>query len=153
MMRYIVFISLILLVFSCSKEKAEVKPVRVYYGEDTCDLCKMIINEEEFSAQAILEGGDAAKFDDIGCAMHYLKANPQSKVIAIFVKDYGTKEWIRGEGAYYVVTKNIKTPMGYGIVAFRERAPAERLAEEKDGRVVEGFDAALMWLMEGRRGE
>ncbi|MEM4408749.1 MAG: nitrous oxide reductase accessory protein NosL [Candidatus Caldarchaeum sp.] len=150
-MRYVAFVFLILIAASCGKERGEVKPVTVYYGEDICDLCKMIISEEEFSAQAVLEGGGAAKFDDIGCAMHYLKVKPQVKVVAIFVRDYGTKEWIRGEGAYYVVTNKVKTPMGHGIVAFRERATAERLAGEKEGRVIEGFDAAAMWLMEGHK--
>ncbi len=138
----------LLLNLSC-KNDYEVKPTEIFYGQEICERCKMIISEEVFSAQYILQGEKVKKFDDIGCMIHYLfkEETHRDKVLALFVKDGNSKEWIDGEKAYYVRSKNIKTPMGYGLVAFRDKESAEKLVKTKEGAVFEGFDETVNWVL------
>ncbi len=40
-----------------------------------------------------------------------------------------TEEWIRAEDAWYVMTSDGRTPMGYGISSFADRERARQVAE------------------------
>jgi copper chaperone NosL len=144
----VVVLSLLFLIISCQRD-SEVKPAEIFYGEEVCDRCKMIISQELFSAQYILLGGKVKKFDDIGCMMNYIfeEEAQKDKVLAIFVRDYNSKEWIEGEKAYYIGSSNIKTPMGHGLVALKEREAAEKLAKEKEGKLLESFSEAKNWVL------
>ncbi|HEX3037047.1 MAG TPA: hypothetical protein VHT73_18335, partial [Thermodesulfobacteriota bacterium] len=53
------------------------------------------------------------------------------------------------EKSFYIGSKNLKTPMGYGLAALKEKGPAESLAKEKEGEVLENFDKATNWLLSG----
>ncbi|MCH8029923.1 MAG: nitrous oxide reductase accessory protein NosL [Candidatus Dadabacteria bacterium] len=129
---------------SCERQEGPPVPGRVFYGEDICERCKMIINEREFSAQYVLKNGGVKKFDDIGCMLHFLKNNniDRGALGGIYVRDYGSGRWIDAESAFYVVSDNIKTPMAHGIVAHGERVAAEALAKDKSGIVLKGLDGA-----------
>jgi copper chaperone NosL len=56
--------------------------------------------------------------------------HPEDIVRAWFVHDYTTETWIRGETAFYVMSSEIHSPMGYGVIAFESNAAAERFASE-----------------------
>jgi copper chaperone NosL len=133
----------------CCKNDSEIKPTDVFYGQDVCEKCKMIISEKVFSAQYILPRGQAKKFDDIGCMIHYLleEETNKDKVLAIFVREYNSKEWIDGEKAYYVWSKKIKTPMGHGLVALKEKEAAEEISETKEGLVFKDFNETANWIL------
>ena len=45
------------------------------------------------------------------------------------------KAWIDAEAATFVMSKNIHTPMSFGIVAFRDREDAALFAEEMQGQL------------------
>lgn len=148
MRRWVSILFFLLLILSC-KTKSEIKPAEVFYGQDICEKCKMIISEKVFSAQYLLRRGEAKKFDDIGCMMHFLseQETEKGKVLAIFVRDYNSKEWIDGEKAYYVWGKNIKTPMGHGLAALKEKEAAEEIAKTKEGLVFKGFNETANWVL------
>ena len=149
----IAILFIVFLIVSC-KDGTQEGPVKIHYGEDVCDRCKMIISEERFSAQYILPKGESRKFDDIGCMMLYTAkgeagAGEAGDISAYYVKDYNSGGWIDGGGAYYVMSKNIRTPMGYGIAALRDEAQAGVLAGHEDGGVL-GFDQAASELSNGK---
>jgi copper chaperone NosL len=123
---------LALLLAACAPASAEPQPPEMAYGQDTCDLCGMIIGEPKFAAALLLEDGAARKFDDIGNMFVYRQAHPELDVRAWFVHDYRSEEWIRGETAFYVKSPSIKSPMGHGLAAFRYRADAEVFAQSLD---------------------
>jgi len=88
-MKLILFFILLILA-SCNNDN-ELKPVDIHYGQDICERCKMIISEERFSSQLILNKGEVLNFDDIGGMLIYLlenKINPENE--KIFVKDFIT---------------------------------------------------------------
>ncbi|HEX3036018.1 MAG TPA: nitrous oxide reductase accessory protein NosL [Thermodesulfobacteriota bacterium] len=144
MKRGLIFLSFLFLILSCQKDSEGMKPAEIFYGEDMCDRCSMIISEEEFSGQYLLPKGEVKKFDDIGCMVHYIAENEtrKEKILAVFVRDYNSEEWISGEKSFYVAGKNIKTPMGYGLAALKERNSAENLAKAKGGEVFENLSEA-----------
>jgi nitrous oxide reductase accessory protein NosL len=123
-----------MLVFIACGE-AEIKPVDIA-AEDVCTHCKMAISEKQFAAEIITPDGDALKFDDIGCMQDYLKEKPDTKIAAHFFVEYDTKQWLKGNGASFVKSKEITSPMGGGIIAFGNDTKAKTAAAEFSGQIL-----------------
>lgn len=148
MKRKLIFLLFSFLIISC-KNETEIKPSEIFYGQDICERCKMIISEKDYSAQYILPSGKAMKFDDIGCMIHHIFKDSDGKdeILAIYVFDYNTKQWIDGEKAHYVWSNEIRTPMGHGIVALGDSKSAESLANSKGGKMLEDFNELKTWVL------
>jgi len=100
----------------------QVGPVPIEDG-DACSFCRMAISEKQFAAEIIKTDETVLKFDDIACMLRYQeRSEDKSKPAAIFVTDYPSKEWIKAEDAFYTRSETIKTPMGGGIISFRDKA-------------------------------
>ncbi len=147
MKRKLAFLIVLVLAISCS-DKPESGPVKIYYGEDICESCKMIISEKDFAAQYKLSTGKTVKFDDLGCMFHYMKGEDKAQISAVYVMDYDSKQWIDGESAYYVWTDNISTPMGHGVVALRGSQEAKELANKEKGKYLGSLKGASVWVIQ-----
>lgn len=111
-------------VFLIACLSGDIKPVPIEDG-DMCSLCRMAISEKQFAAEMITDDERVLKFDDIGCLLRYSKAGKgQFKAMAIFVTDYDSRQWLKAEKAIFVRSKNIKTPMASGIVAYGDKSKA-----------------------------
>ncbi len=128
---YYVFIlaTLTLLLSACSGEP-ETGPVEVKWDQNNCERCRMMLSDRNFAAQIryFPEGkrSKAVKFDDIGCAVLWLKDqqwkdDPKTQV---WVTDHRSGEWIDARKATYIRKNN--SPMGYDLGAQSE-ADAEGL--------------------------
>lgn len=137
---YIALVVLALSLTTCGGEPAQIKPPKIYYGEDVCDHCNMIISDKRFAAATIVEVSegqtDSRIFDDIGSMFLYHDEHPELEVLARYVHDYETKEWLDAEDAYFVHSEDVHSPMNHGVIACETREQAERLAKEFDGEVV-----------------
>ncbi len=107
----------------CSEKDPGHGPGKIYWDRDTCVRCRMIISDRKYAAQ--IRGGEKRevyKFDDIGCALFWLKEQnipwADAPDTEIWVTDYKTGEWLEARSAHYVVGKT--TPMLYGFGALRE---------------------------------
>ena len=110
------------------------EPPEIRYGEDICERCTMIISEPRYAAAYVTTDGEAWRFDDIGGMIDHNRA--VSKDVAVFwVHDFDTEEWLKAADAHFVESEHI-TPMGYGIVAFKDAGRAEAWAVEKGGQVL-----------------
>src|SRR5262245_63913540 len=88
----------------------ELRPVE-FLPEDACAFCRMAISETRFACELITKDGDAIKFDDIGCMLHYRKERSKAESVpATFVVDFDTREWLKSEEAHFVKSKVFKTP-------------------------------------------
>jgi|Deesub1362A_J573_1020465.scaffolds.fasta_scaffold00045_25 nitrous oxide reductase accessory protein NosL len=89
----------------------------------TCYECGMEVDvNSPFSAQMIV-GGKLRAFCDIGDMLyHYNKM--KEKPDMLYVRDYATGAWIDALKASYVKSKKFKTPMDWGIAAFKEKDAA-----------------------------
>jgi len=105
-----------------------------------CSFCRMTISEKRYAAELVDRDGNLFKFDDIGCMLRFVRdRNLEGKAAAHFVVDYEQRDWLNGERAYYVKSEAIHSPMGGGLVAFRDRAKAEACAANLGGKVL-SFD-------------
>jgi len=116
---------------NCTGENAGSRPPKIRYGEDMCDECKMIINEERFAASVVAED-KTYRFDDIGCMFIFISKHSEIKPIEFWVHDYESLDWIDAKEAKFVSLNDVKTPMGYGIVAFESQGNAQKYAEGKE---------------------
>jgi copper chaperone NosL len=148
MIRIFIFPFLLLSAISC-KNESEIKPVEILYGQDICERCKMILSEKAYSAEYILPRGKARKFDDIGCMIHFQneEESNRDKILAQYVRDYNTGEWIDATKAHFAWSKAIVTPMGHGLAAFKDEESAQRLARNVDGTVFSNLDDASKWVL------
>lgn len=116
---------------SCAKQAGG--PPSIRYGKDLCNECRMIINEDRFAAAAAAPSGQAAKFDSVGCLLRYKQSRPELE--KIWVKSYGTAEWLDAANAFFVFSEQISAPMGHGLAAEATENDAQKLADEVRGRI------------------
>ncbi len=125
---------LALLLIGCAKVDMDAPP-QIVYGRDTCARCGMIIEDARFAAAYMTADGQPRIFDDIGDMLVHQSEKGEA-VHAFWVHDYETEAWLRGEEAIYVLTTDIHTPMGYGLVALAEEGRATAVALRHNGRVL-----------------
>jgi copper chaperone NosL len=109
----------------------ETGPVPIAYGEDACDVCRMIISERNFAAQARFGPDRVEKFDDIGCLAERLWRSP--KPVGMWVADHGTGEMHPLESLCLVRAPELKTPMGSGVAAFLDPAEGDAFLTKHRG--------------------
>lgn len=110
----------LLLLAACSRAP-ETGPVEVKWDRDICTRCSMALSDRHYAAE--VRGGpkkQVVKFDDIGCAIFWLKDQPwgNDPNMEIWVADFRTGKWLDARAARYVAGK--RTPMGYGYGATSE---------------------------------
>ena len=112
----------------------EARPPAIRYGQDVSEH-GMIISDPRFAAVALPERGGAVLFDDIGELLKYHQAHPQH-YRALYVNDYLDQQWLRAEGAWYLQSRQIRSPMGWGLAAFADEPAARRVQGELGGRIL-----------------
>jgi copper chaperone NosL len=95
----------------------------------------MAISNPRYAAE-LITSSEVLKFDDFGCMISH-ERKIDERIVAAYVKDYETMAWVAREEASYVHSKEIPTPMGFGIVAVADGKRAETLAAKVSGRVID----------------
>jgi nitrous oxide reductase accessory protein NosL len=98
----------------------------------------MLISERSYAAAMRRADGHDELFDDIGCLVAAVRARPADDAHYWF-HDAGDGDWITGVSPVFMVSARLRTPMGGGIAAYRDRAEAEREAARHAGRVIVAF--------------
>ena len=114
--------------------------VQIHLGEDVCSACGMIISDDRFGAQQHSKGQSPALFDDLGCL---LKESSPKSMDSIFVRSFENSSWILASGAFAVVSKEIHSPMGYGIATFPTEQAARAYAARFQGATVHEIRSLL----------
>lgn len=110
----------LLLLAACSRTP-ETGPVEVKWDRDICIHCGMALSDRHYAVE--VRGGpkkQVFKFDDIGCAVSWLKKQPwgNDPNMEIWVADFRTGKWLDARAVRYVTGK--RTPMGFGYGATSE---------------------------------
>ena len=113
-----------------------------------CSQCNMLINEAHMKFSAFLpnvSGMGPSSYNDIGCAVASRNRECATRQMTFdsnaVVYDYVTEEEVLAEKAFFVLKTDVRTPAGYGIVAFKDKAQAEKFAAEHGkGKVVRWFE-------------
>jgi copper chaperone NosL len=90
----------------------------------------MMISTLDHAAQAVAPGEEPRFYDDRGCLAKDAASLPSGA--RFFVQRNGGAGWIDASAAFFASPTNARTPMGYGITAFRTEAEASRA--DRDGR-------------------
>jgi len=109
-------------------------PESIRFGRDSCDRCHMLIAAGGFAAER--RGRDAVlhKYDDVGCLLLALSAAHEETTQA-WVEDHQGSGFVPLMEATLVRGDGGSTPMGYGIVAFRDPVAASRFAANGGGQI------------------
>ena len=117
-------------------QKRTVEPVAIA-PEDMCSYCKMAVSEKQYAVELIDGEGQPFKFDDIGCMLNFVKKRSVNvSASSFFVMDFDEREWIKADDAYYVRSSDLTTPMNGGIIAFKDRSPAQQAADKYHGKLL-----------------
>lgn len=105
----------------CSRQTA-LNPPDIHYGAETCADCGMIINDPRYAAalawRATPDGSpQTVSFDDIGCLLNWQRHHARVQILAAWVKNVRTANWLNAFSALYVRNQRLNTPMGSGITA------------------------------------
>ncbi len=106
----------------------------VTYGSETlhCTECGMMLDVNSPFTAKMTSGPNISYFCDIGDLFSYLKRK-DAQGAAIEVKDFVSNEWIDGRKAFFVkAEKKFKTPMGWGVAAFRDKGKASEAGAAMD---------------------
>ncbi len=135
------FLLLIVFLGGCAQGVAEVKPPDIRYGEDVCAECNMIISDPRYAsgyAYEISPGRyQSAIFDDVGDMLVHADKNPEHKIVAWFVHDFASQEWLDATKASFVHSRDLQTPMASGVAAHTGTDAAMKQAQETNGEVLD----------------
>ena len=96
----------------------------------------MLISELVYSAAYQRAGAPARVFDDIGCMRSALQRESSPTDVQLWFHDASDGTWIAGKEAVLVHSPAIRTPMGGGLLAHRDRVAAQDAAARHGGRIV-----------------
>lgn len=122
---------LLLLALAC---RADQRPQAIE-AHDACAACRMAISQPQYAAQVVDKDGNAYKFDDIGCMLRYLKEHTMAQQ-RLYVMDYVNRQWLEAEGAVFVRSDAIRSPMTGGLAAFNDQSAAQQFLKNSSGQIV-----------------
>ena len=126
-------------------------PPKIHLGVDACDGCGMTIAEPRYAAAALADDGAERrmlKFDDIGCLARWEASASGTTLRGRWVHDRQTEAWIDASAAAFSQIRELTTPMGSGIAAFKTASDADVLVAERGGERL-SWDAILARAREG----
>jgi copper chaperone NosL len=125
------FIGILFLLNSCSTA-----PKKIDYGNDGCHYCKMTIVDQIYGAELITDKGKTFKFDALECLINFAKDNSAIQNSSLYTNYYEVPtEFISVEEATFLISKNLPSPMGANLTAFKNPSNASAILKEKDGKL------------------
>ena len=123
------FVALLLVFTSCN-----VGPQAINYGSDGCHFCKMTIVDKVHAAEIVTKKGKVYKFDASECMIHFMNEFDTSEIKLYLSNNYTEPEaLIDATKATFLISKNIPSPMGAFLSAFKTKEKAQKFQSEKDG--------------------
>ncbi len=127
----VIGIIILLLTISC-----KVEPETIEYGKDQCSFCVMNIVDKTHAAQYVTKKGKQFKFDAIECLVNDLSEKNEGDLAIILVANYSNPgEMIDAKTASYLISPNIKSPMGANLSAVSNVKNAKELQQKYAGEI------------------
>jgi copper chaperone NosL len=95
----------------------------------------MIISDARFAAALVTSGGDALKFDDVGCLIKH-ETGELRPGVAYWVRDFRGAGWLDARAATFLHSASIGSPMGHGLAALPAAETAGELATDPSSRTL-----------------
>lgn len=132
-MKQFIFLSIIsLFLASCN-----VGPQPINYGSDACHFCEMTIVDQRHASQLVTSKGKAYKYDAIECMVHSLQDELKDAEIGLYlVADLNQPAvLIDATKSTYLVSENLRSPMGANLSGFLNETAAKKAQEEFEGQL------------------
>lgn len=114
---------------SCSVESEKIN-----YGKESCHFCKMTIVDNQHAAEAVTSKGKVFKYDAIECLINDLKQKTDVEFSLLLANDYSSPGvLINAKTATFLISKEIKSPMGAFLSAFDKQEEAQKVENEYKG--------------------
>jgi copper chaperone NosL len=110
-------------------------PAPIAWGRDTCAYCRMHLSQPGFAGEMRDRHGVLHKYDDVGCLVAAI-VRARAEVPDAWVEDHAGGGFVPLLTAHLVRATSVETPMGHGLVAFRDAEAAAAFAAAHAGRVV-----------------
>lgn len=124
-------IALLLLILSC-----DAAPKKINYGSDGCHFCKMTIVDKVHAAEIVTKKGKVYMFDATECMINFMDEFDTSEIELYLSNNYTQPEvLIDATKATFLISKNIPSPMGAFLSAFKNKAEAQKFQKEKGGEL------------------
>lgn len=134
--RVLAIVTLLALVGAGCNQAAVTGPPEINYGRDICIQCGMIIDDPRFAASYRLDDGVEKAFDDLGGLIIHGRDTGELADAVVWVSDFEQQTLIDADGAFYVPTVGVTSPMGHGILAFSDKSRADQAAATLGGEVI-----------------
>jgi len=130
-LKHYLMVALLLLFLSCN-----VSPKAIDYGNDSCHYCKMTIVDKVHAAEIVTKKGKVYKFDATECMINFMKEFDTSQ-IELYLSNNFTEpeELIDATLATFLISKNIPSPMGAFLSAFKDEIQAEKMQKDNGGEL------------------
>jgi copper chaperone NosL len=123
----------LVVLYGCHPES---KPI--VYGEDKCEFCRMSIVDQRFGGEIVTQKGKVHKFDAVECMVHYIdrEIEDETKLKLILTNSYDSPgELIDAHSCYYLISKNMPSPMGMFLNPFESLDAATVNQQEHSGTI------------------
>lgn len=111
-------------------------PPRIEVDRTACSHCGMLVSEPVFAAAYRAPGSNPRVFDDIKCLLEAARKEPHADALRFWFHDAASAVWIDGGDAVFVSSQSLRTPMGGGLIAYRDHTVAQEAAARQGGRVI-----------------
>lgn len=128
-LKHVSILAFLLVLLGCNAA-----PQPIDYGSDGCSYCKMTIVDNTHAAEIVTKKNKAYKFDATECMVNFMKDFDTSEIELYLSANYtepGTL--IDAKNATFLISKNIPSPMGAFLSAFKEQADAKNVQADKGG--------------------
>lgn len=115
------------------------QPEKIVFGKDNCAECKMTIMDPKFGAEIVTKKGKVYKFDDVHCVAGFMhrRAIEMAEIHqTLFVNYNDSNEFINVGAAEFVVSSELRSPMGGNAGAFKNAVEAKNKSGEISGSKV-----------------
>ena len=108
----------------------------IIYGKDACNFCKMNIVDKQHAAEIVTNKGKPFKYDAIECMIAELKLRNEREISLFLITDYSNPgQFVDATTATYLISEKMPSPMGANLTGFRLKLDAEKVANEKTGKL------------------
>ncbi len=96
------------------KGNKEMKPLPIKLGFTNDTQCKMLIEDQQNSAEVVAPDGRTWFFDDPGCMVLWLEGKPFKDGAKLWVYTIDTHQWVDAKKAHYGVRDHTAMHYGFG---------------------------------------
>ena len=130
---YSLVVLFVLALQACNPES---KPI--VYGQDKCEFCRMSIVDQRFGGEIVTQKGKVYKYDAVECMVNYIdeRVEDEKSLKMVLTNTYDAPgKLVDAKACYYLISKNMPSPMGMFLNPFESLDAASKNMEEHSGAI------------------